>query len=30
MPMISDMIDLIMDFHENWDNMEEYIEEISE
>jgi len=30
MPMISDMIDLLMDFHENWDKMEEYIEEISE
>ena len=29
-PLISDMIDLIMDFHENWDNMEEYIKEISE
>ena len=30
MPMISDMIDLLMEFHENWDNMKEYVQEISE
>ena len=28
--MISDMIDLLMEFHENWDNMKEYVKEISE
>ena len=28
-PLISDMIDLVMDFHENWDNMEDYVKEIS-